>query len=521
MLFTVLEDLKNSASIRGDKTVVVDVDTKLTFAQLHSRARSTAQALVDLGINPGDRVGVCMSKSADQIVSILSVLYANGIFVPILPTLKYENIAYIIKDSSMSAIITDEKRIGEVEPHSKTVLILIGGGKNKNNYPNLAYISHYLTGEKLPPFNRISTDEASIIYSSGSTGMPKGIMVTHRNLYDGARIVASYLGTNEQEKIAAVLSFNFDYGLNQIWQAFYTGCSIHLHELVLPNDCIRFLATQKITVLPLMPAIITRLFDARFFDSNHQYDLSSIRYVCSSGGRVSNDMLENIQKTFPSSKFYSMYGLTEAFRSTFLHPNQLLKRPGSIGKAIPDVEIIVLDEQNNECPAGTPGELVHRGGCISKGYWNDNEKTAERFRIHPNYPGEILVYSGDLVVKDEEGFITFISRKDEMLKHNGIRISPTEIENIAENHTDVATAIVFGIENIDVGQDIVLVFTTKKSKLLSEPLFRQYLKKNLPNHMQPRYIVQQKTFPTTGNQGKIDRQKIKEKTLTAFRKLEK
>ena len=519
MLFTVLEDLKNSASTRGDKIVVVDVDTKLTFAQLDSRARLTAEALVDLGINPGDRVGVCMSKSADQIISILSVLYANGIFVPILPTLKYRNIDYIIKDSSMSAIITDEKRISEVEPHSKSVPILIGGEKNNNNFPSLPYISRYLTGQKLPIFNRLSVDVAAIIYSSGSTGMSKGIMVTHRNLYDGARIVARYLGTNERDRIAAVLSFNFDYGLNQIWQAFYTGCSIHIHELVLPNDCIRFLAAQKITALPLMPAIITRLFDPRFFDSSHQYDLSSVRYVCSSGGRVSNNMLTNIRKTFINSVFYSMYGLTEAFRSTYLDPTQLPNRPSSIGKAIPDVEILVVDEHGNECIAGVTGELVHRGGCIAKGYLNDSEKTAERFRTHPNYPGEILVYSGDLVVKDDEGFITFITRMDDMLKHNGIRISPTEIESIAENYDIVDAIVVFGIDNIDVGQDIILVYTTKKLQPLSEAKFRLYLKKHLPNHMQPKYIIYQKTFPVTGNQGKIDRGKVRDKVMSAFDQL--
>jgi amino acid adenylation domain-containing protein len=513
MLFTVLEDLENSTNAHGDNVVIVDDNTKLTFSQLHSKALSTAQALVGLGINPGDRVGVCMSKSADQVVSLLAILYANGIFVPILPTLKYKNIAYIIENSGMKTIITDEKRIGEIEHHREKVTIVTGIYNNKYEYPNLPYISQNLTEEKTPPFTRISTDIAAIIYSSGSTGMPKGIMISHRNLFDGARIVANYLGTNQQERIACILSFNFDYGLNQIWQSFYTGCSMHLHELILPNDCIRFLATQKITALPLMPALITRLFDARFYNSEHQHDLSSVRYVCSSGGRVSSDMQNNIKNNFPIAEFFPMYGLTEAFRSTYLHHDRLVRSTNAIGEAIPDVEIIILDENGNKCSTGIPGELVHRGGCISKGYWNDPEKTADRFRTHPNYPGEILVYSGDLVVEDEYGVIMYISRMDEMMKHNGIRISPTEIESVAEGQPDVSSVLVFGIENIDVGHDIVLVYTTQNADSLNESEFRLYLKKNLPSHMQPQYIVQQKIFPVTGNQGKINRQIVKEKAL--------
>jgi amino acid adenylation domain-containing protein len=513
MLFTVLEDLENSTNAHGDNVVIVDDNTKLTFSELHSKALSTAQALVGLGINPGDRVGVCMSKSADQVVSLLAILYANGIFVPVLPTLKYKNIKYIIENSGMKAIITDEKRIGEIESHRENVTILTGNDNNKYEYPNLPYIRQNLTEKRQHPFTRISSDIAAIIYSSGSTGMPKGIMISHRNFYDGARIVANYLGTNKQERIACILSFNFDYGLNQIWQSLYTGCSLNLHELVLPNDCIRFLATQKITALPLMPAIITRLFDARFFDSEHQHDLSSVRYVCSSGGRISSEMQKNIKNNFPNAEFFPMYGLTEAFRSTYFYHDHVVRFSNTIGKAIPDVEIIILDDNGNECSTGIPGELVHRGGCISKGYWNDPEKTADRFRTHQNFPGEILVHSGDLVVKDEYGVITFISRMDEMLKHNGIRISPTEIESVAEGHPDVCNAIVFGIENIDVGHDIVMVYTTQNTHSLNESEFRLYLKKNLPSHMQPQYLVHQEIFPVLGNQGKINRQIVKEKAL--------
>ncbi len=513
MLFSVLSYLEDSSRLRGDKIAIVDGHTTLTFKELHLKAKATAQAMVDLGIKPGDRVGICMAKSADQIVSIVGTLYANAIFVPILPSLKFDNIQHIVSDSGMCAIICDDKRIKEVQEFEAGVKILIGCGDLTEARPNLPYISQHLVTENLPPFKRIGIDLAAIIYSSGSTGRPKGIMVTHRNLADGGKIVAQYLRTNEEDRIASILSFNFDYGLNQIWQSLLSGASIHLHELVLPNDCMRFLANEKITALPLMPAIMTKLFDMRFFQRDHAYDLSSIRYISSSGGRVSEEMLKNIREIFPLAEFYSMYGLTEAFRSTYLPPEQLELRPNSIGIAIPDVEILVLDEEGQDCLPGYQGELVHRGGCVTRGYWNDPKKTAERFRYHPRYPGELLVYSGDLVMKDADGYITFMGRIDGMLKNSGIRISPTEIEDVMERYADIATAVVFGIENIQVGHDIVATYTTNDGHPISKQELMQYLKARLPSHMMPRYLIHQNFFPTTGNQGKIDRATVRENAL--------
>jgi amino acid adenylation domain-containing protein len=515
MLFSVLADLEHSANIRGEKIAIVDGEISTDFISLREQAKKTAQALISIGVKSGDRVGICMTKSTNQISCILATLYANAIFVPILPALKYDNIAHIVTDSGMRLIITDDRRFSEIVAFESQVTIAIGDGTFSTSYPNLNYLSRH-TENHASSFKRIGKDIAAIIYSSGSTGRPKGIMVTHRNLSDGARIVSSYLGTNEDDRIASILSFNFDYGLNQIFQSLLTGASIHLHEFIMPNDCMRFLSRQKITALPLMPAIMTRLFDRRFLSDEAALDLSHVRYVCSSGGRVSLDMLSQVRNIFSDAKFYSMYGLTEAFRSTYLPPEVILDRPNSIGKAIPDVEILVLDGEGNECQPGVVGELVHRGGCVTRGYWNDEVKTAERFRTHPRYPGEILVYSGDLVVKDTEGYLTFVNRIDGMLKNNGIRISPTEIEDIIERHPNVTAAVVFGLENIEVGHDIVGCYTTDGSGQLLEKSLRQFLKLNLPNHMVPKHLVQFDNFPITGNQGKVDRVSVREQGMKAL-----
>jgi amino acid adenylation domain-containing protein len=505
MHFSVLSDLENSAAILGDKTAITCGELTLTFDELRSKAKATACALVEMGVKPGDRVGICMTKCPEQIVVILGVLYANAIFVPILPALKRRGIAHIISNSGMIAIVTDSKRLNEIAYFENKVKVFIGNGELTETYPNLPYITRHLETETLSPFCRLGIDVAAIIYSSGSTGMPKGIMVSHRNFFDGARITSEYLNTRQTDRIACILSFNFDYGLNQLWQSLFIGCSLYLHEFIMPNDCFNLLNKHQITALPLMPAIMTRLFDSRFVQLDHCYDLSCVRYVCSSGGRLSNSMLSNVRAFFPNALMYSMYGLTEAFRSTYLHPSHLQQRPGSIGKAIPDVEILVLDNLGNECAAGVEGELVHRGGCIALGYWNDVEGTNERFRTHPSYPGEKLVYSGDLVVRDHEGYISFVSRKDEMLKNNGMRISAAEIEVVFDGHPDVSAVVVFGVENIEVGHDIVAVYTTNNSEPLDQSTLKRFLKDSLASHMVPKYIVHQENFPATGNQGKIDR----------------
>lgn len=516
MLFSVLRFLEASHHERGNEVAVVDGETVLTFSQLRERVRATASVLKDLELCPGDRVGVCMAKSADQVVTILAILQANAIFVPILPALKRENIRHIVADSGMVAVITDSRRLEELTDISPALRLWLGGGPTVEALPNLAQRSAELAQVTAPAFLRLGVDIAAIIYSSGSTGRPKGIMVTHRNLADGAEIVASYLGTCADDRIAGVLSLNFDYGLNQLWQCLLTGASLHLHEFVLPNDLLEFLVREQITVLPVMPVLLARLSDSRFLDRSRPWDLGAIRYVCSSGGRLAPAMLECVGNLFRDAKFFAMYGLTEAFRSTYLPADQLSVRPDSIGRAIPDVEILVVDDAGNPCAPGVVGELVHRGGCVAAGYWNDPGRTAERFRQHASYPGEILVYSGDFVSRDSDGYLYFQGRKDGLLKCNGIRVSPTEIEVVAEQHLEVKMAVVFGVENPSVGHDIVLAYVTLNGAPVAEAALRAHLKPRLPSHMIPRHMVHLEAFPSTGNQGKVDRVAVQQGVLQAL-----
>jgi acyl-CoA ligase (AMP-forming) (exosortase A-associated) len=509
MITTVLYMLERTLGRFADKKAIFCGDASLSFAELHAQALSGAQVLKDLGVRKGDRVGLCMNKTLDQVLAILSVLMANAVFVPILPKLKKSNIDHIVNDCGMTALITDANRIAEVSEHRQRVKLIIGHGERGEEFPSLPYMRRHV---QVPQgfFSGIGADTAAIIYSSGSTGRPKGIVISHRNLYDGARIVSTYLKTTSDDRLAGVLSLNFDYGLNQLWQTLYKGASIYFHDLVFPKDLFELVAQKRITALPVMPVIISKMFDPRFFVPTAGLDFSALRYVCTSGGFVSQAMIDHLRATFPKADLFLMYGLTEAFRSSYLPPEQVQYRPTSIGKAIPDVELYVLDEQGRICPPGVPGELVHRGGCIAKGYWNDAEKTAERFRQTPLFPGETVVFSGDLVKTDEEGYIYFIGRRDAMIKTSGYRVSPSEIEEEAVRHKGVTLAVAFGLRNVEIGEDIALAYATADSKPLNERMLLEFLKKSLPSYMVPRYLVHLESFPATGNEGKVDRVTVTE-----------
>lgn len=514
MLRSIPAFLDETARRLPGKTAIVSRERSVTFPQLRDEALATAHCLRELGIRPGDRVGICMEKTIDQVSVILGVMFVNAVLVPILPRLKGPNVRHIIENSAMTAMVTDSERIDEVKEFATLTKLVIGHGQVEESWPNIPYLRRFL--QSTPLFDRIGNDDAAIIYSSGSTGRPKGILISHRNLTDGAEIVATYLGTSESDRIGCVLSFNFDYGLNQIWQTVRQGATLCLHNLVLPNDLFAMLAKEKITVLPVMPVIITRMFDKRLKTASASFDLSSLRTVCSTGGRLSDDMIADLRTTFSAARIFSMFGLTEAFRSTYLDPDKLEAHPTSIGKAIPDCQVMVLDQHGEKCPPGVVGELVHRGATVTKGYWRDPENTAKVFRSHPKFPGETLVYSGDRVYRDGEGLLYFVARADDMIKTKGFRVSPTEVESEVVRHPEVVDAVAFAVPNIAVGEDVACAYTTVNGQALAEALLKQYLKVQLPTHMVPVHLVHFTGFPITGNAGKLDRKAIKQ---AAFERL--
>jgi amino acid adenylation domain-containing protein len=500
---TIPAQFEQTLSAAPDKAAVFSGSESLTFRQLHAEAAAAAQALASLGVLPGDRVGICMQKTLDQVVAILGVLWANAILVPIHPVLRADQIRHMVDDCDMKFLITESARIEELRDAAHGRIVL-GRGPAEQGIASLEELRREFQGSQ-PFFRGKGDDTAAIIYSSGSTGRPKGIVISHRNLADGARIVASYLGTKATDRIASVLPLTSDYSLNQLWQTLFTGSSLYLHELIFPRDLFRLLAAQRITALPVMPVIITRMFDPQLPGPDSDLDFSALRYVCTTGGPVTARMLDQLQKTFQGTDIMLMYGLTEAFRSSWLPPDQLAARPTSIGKAIPNVELYVLDDEGEDCPPGVPGQLVHRGGCVAKGYWNAPEASAERFRQIDRFPNETVVFSGDLVRRDEDGYLYFLGRMDSMIKTHGFRVSPTEIEEQARRFERLFDAVTFGIDNPEIGQDIAVAYTTTDRTPLAYDALTEHFRVEMPHHMVPRWFIHLEAFPATGSGGKVDR----------------
>ena len=385
-------------------------------------------------------------------------------------------------------IITDE--IDTYGINSKTTNIL--------NWENIKNVTKT---HRLP--KALESDIASILYTSGSTGKPKGVILSHRNLTCGAESVCAYLENHTNDKILAALPFSFDYGLNQLTTSFLCNATCVLMNYLLPRDILTVAEKLSITGLAGVPPIWNQLADLKW--SNEI--ANSLRYITNSGGHMPQPLIKKLQAKLPKTKIFLMYGLTEAFRSTYLNPNLIDKKPDSIGKAIPNAEILVVRPDGSECDTNEPGELVHRGPHVAMGYWNNSEKTCERFKVDPQALSEITtqqlaVWSGDIVKKDKDGFLYFVSRADEMIKTSGYRVSPSEIEEVFNQSGLIKEVCAFGVPHPKLGAAIFVVLVSNQNNITES--IKPILSKQLPNYMLPAHIESVDDIPKNAN-GKFDR----------------
>lgn len=514
---TLIEDSNIS---NPNKVALVFGNEKLTYSELFTKVNQIAYYLSELDLPKGSRIGVYSNKGIDQVVAILAILSTNYVLVPLTKLLKSEQVEYIIGDCDIKCIITDKIKLESIE-EIKFAGHIISYETSHKNLPSFEEIYKYYNKPYSCDVN--GHDNAVITYSFGLSGKPNGIVISHRNLIDSARVVSQYLKLEENDVISGILIFNLDYGLNQIFCSLYKRATLALHRFVLPNDFFNHIINDKVTVLPVMPINIIEMFDEDSHRLPNSALLENVRIITSSGGNVTSKMLNDIEKHFIKAKFFSMHGLTEAFRSTYLDPSQLKIRPESIGKAIPDVELYVIDENGNECPPRVVGELIHRGGYIYKGFWNAPKETNERFKsieilknvisLEGQLCDEIVVKTGDYVYKDEEGYFYFVSRHDDMIKTRGFRVNPYEIESVVEKQIkDIERCAVFSIENEEIEEEIILVYTAKSEINSSEILFE--LKNHLASYMIPSKIIYKKSLPLVpSDKNKINKEELK-KELT-------
>ena len=512
--------LEKASLTYPDKCVIKFADEQYSYKELLERVDKIASYLTSLNLPKGARVGIYSDKSSYQVIAILSILSTSYTLVPISRLLKPEQVKYIIDDCSISCIFTDSKKIDKLKAtgFEGEIITFDSGGDEFVSFAEIfkCYKAHYNSNIK-------GHDNAVITYSFGSMGNPKGIVIDHRALYDGAAIVSRYLGIDNNDIISGVLSFNLDYGLNQIFTTLYNGATLAIHKMVLASDFFSHLIDDEVTLLPLMPIHISRIFDEDPHKIPAPEFFSKLRVITSSGGNITHVMIKNITTYFPTSKFYSMHGLSEAFRSAYLEPSQIHIRPESIGKAVPDVELYIINEEGQACKPREIGELIHRGACIYKGYWNAPEETAKRFKsisilskvidIEDGLRDETVVSSGDFVYADEEGYIYFVGRKDDMIKTRGFRVSPKEIESVIYNYLpQIPECIVFSIPDKEIEEEIILVYGGDRELAKNEILFE--LKKHLPNYMLPSQIIYDPDMPRESIHSKeIDRKRLREKFL--------
>jgi acyl-CoA ligase (AMP-forming) (exosortase A-associated) len=515
---TLLPELIARAAHRTpDAPALTSGSETLRYAQLQAAVQGFASGLLQLGLARGERVGIYLEKRPETVVASFGAPAAGGVFVPLNPLLKPEQVGFILQDCNVRVLVTSPERfalLGEVlaRCHDLRHVILTEGELPAAPAGlSLSRWADVLDAPARAGHRVIDTDMLAILYTSGSTGRPKGVVLSHRNMVAGAKSVASYLENTAGDTLLAALPLSFDAGFSQLTTAFHVGARVVLLNYLMPRDVLRAMEREKVTGLTAVPPLYIQLSQLEW----PQAVVDHLRYFANTGGRMPGETLALLRQRAPKSLPFLMYGLTEAFRSTYLPPSEVDRRPDSIGKAIPNAEILVLREDGTPCGPNEPGELVHRGALVGMGYWNDAEKTAERYKpLRADAPGreaglqlpEYAVFSGDTVRRDEEGFLYFIGRRDEMMKTSGYRVSPTEVEEVLYATQLVGECAAFGVDHPALGQAIQVIATPPAGAAsLDVPALLAQCRARMPAYMVPSGIeAVPGPLPRNPN-GKIDR----------------
>jgi acyl-CoA ligase (AMP-forming) (exosortase A-associated) len=495
----------------------------LSYAGLSANVNQFAAGLMGLGLARGERVAIYLEKRFETVIASFGAPAAGAVFVPVNPLLKPEQVAFILRDCNVRVLVTSPERLALMQAaladcHDLRHLVVTDASAD-SAAPESAPLGpvalttwrDLLSSPSWLGHRVIDTDMVAILYTSGSTGKPKGVVLSHRNMVAGAKSVASYLENNAQDTLLAALPLSFDAGFSQLTTAFHAGARVVLLNYLMPRDVLKAMAREGVTGLTAVPPLYIQLAQLEWPAAIND----KLRYFANTGGRMPRETLNVLRQRAPQAKPFLMYGLTEAFRSTYLPPEEVDRRPDSIGKAIPNAEILVLRDDGSPCSPEEPGELVHRGALVGLGYWNDAEKTAERYKLlAADAPGrqpglqlpEYAVFSGDTVRMDAQGFLYFIGRRDEMMKTSGYRVSPTEVEEILYATHLVGECIAFGVDHPSLGHAIHVIATqaygsgaTCLNDLISE------CRSRMPAYMVPTGIeLVAGPLPRNPN-GKIDR----------------
>jgi amino acid adenylation domain-containing protein len=479
---------------------------RLTYAQIDARANCLANALIDQGVQRGDRVAIYLPNSVETVIALFGILKAGAAFVVVNPTTKQDKLVYILNNCQATALFAPARIAGTVSKTRAAVPALkfaVLSGKQASasaaDEGSLHAFQDLLAAypASRPACPTIDQDLACLIYTSGSTGDPKGVMSGHNNVVFASGSIIQYLKNTPDDIVINVLPLSFDYGLYQLLMAFRFGGTLVLEKsFTYPAAVLKRMQAERVTGLPGVPTLFAILLQMDL----SSYDLSNLRYITNTAAALPPHHIVELGKKFPWATLYSMYGLTECKRTLYLPPDQLDKRPGSVGIAIPGTEVWIEDEEGNRVGPGVVGELLIRGSHVMRGYWGNPEATARRYRPGPT-PGERTLCSGDLFKMDDEGYLYFVARKDDIIKSRGEKVAPKEVENVLYSIDGVVETAVIGVPDPILGQAIK-AFVVSEDAALSDKDILRHCRANLEDFMVPKYVEFRESLPKTSS-GKI------------------
>jgi acyl-CoA ligase (AMP-forming) (exosortase A-associated) len=505
--FTVYDLLAKNLSNNADHPAIILADTVIDYGQLVQLVDNTATWLKKQGVQRGDRIGIHLPKSIEEIVATFAIARVGAVFVNINYQWTLHQLEYIIDDCGIRLLFTDHYRFQKIKSSPlfdrlKHVLVKgnVESGTKVTQWSDVPVATY--TSEEKP----IDVDLAALLYTSGSTGKPKGVMLTHAHIVQGARSVACYLKNTSSDRVLGLLPMSFDYGMNQLTTMFLVGGTIVLQPVMMPTEIVKTINSKSITGVAAVPPAWIQII--RYLEEV-KVELPSLRYITNSGGKIPPNILNLMMHVFRGTDIYLMYGLTEAFRSSYLPPALFHQKMGAIGKAIPNAELYVVHPEKGLCQSGEEGELVHRGSLISLGYWNNPQATEDKIKVcehlRPLLGEEKVLFSGDLVRLDEEGILWFLGRMDSMIKSSGFRISPTEVEDITYKSNLVEDAIAFGVEDELLGQVVHITVSTTHGETVDIAELTQYFRENMPHYMVPVKVHFWQGQMPRNSSGKLDR----------------